>query len=51
MEEIKQLVYNYAKAIHTQNEKDFKALWSSKENTLISLTNQFNEIDAIYNDF
>ena len=48
MEEIKQLVYNYAKAIHTQNEKDFKALWSSKENTLISLTNQFNEI---YNDF
>ena len=24
MEEIKQLVYNYAKAIHTQNEKDFK---------------------------
>ena len=26
MEEIKQLVYNYAKAIHTQNEKDFKAL-------------------------
>ena len=31
--------------------KDFKALWSSKENTLISLTNQFNEIDAIYNDF
>ena len=36
MEEIKQLVYNYAKAIHTQNEKDFKALWSSKENTLIN---------------
>ena len=26
MEEIKQLVYNYAKAIHTKNEKDFKAL-------------------------
>lgn len=51
MEEIKQLVYNYAKAIHTQNKKDFKALWSSKENTLISLTNQFNEIDSIYNDF
>ena len=51
MEEIKQLIYNYAKAIHTQNEKDFKALWSSKENPLISLTNQFNEIDAIYNDF
>ena len=24
MEEIKQLVYNYAKAIHTQNEKDLK---------------------------
>lgn len=40
MEEIKQLVYNYAKAIHTKNEKDFKALWSSKENTLISLMNQ-----------
>lgn len=51
MEEIKQLVYNYAKAIHTQNEKDFKALWSSKENTLISLTNQFDGIDSIYKDF
>ena len=51
MEEIKQLVYNYAKAIHTKNEKDFKALWSSKENTLISLTNQFDGIDSIYNDF
>ena len=51
MEEIKQLVYNYAKAIHTQNKKDFKALWSSKENTLISLTNQFDGIDFIYNDF
>ena len=31
--------------------KDFKALWSSKENTLISLTNQFDGIDSIYNDF
>ena len=51
MEEIKQLVYNYAKAIHTKNEKDFKALWSSKENTLISLTNRFDGIDSIYNDF
>ena len=44
MEEIKKLVYNYAKAIHTKNEKDFKALWSSKEN-------QFDGIDSIYNDF
>ena len=51
MEGIKQLVYNYAKAIHTKNEKDFKALWSSKENTLISLTNRFDGIDSIYNDF
>ncbi len=31
MEEIKQLVYNYAKAIHTQNEKDFKALCHLKK--------------------
>ena len=51
MEEIKQLVYNYAKAIHTQNEEEFKALWSSKENILISLANQFNGTDAIYQDF
>ncbi len=29
MEEIKQLVYNYAHAIHSQNEEEFKALWSS----------------------
>ena len=51
MEEIKQLVYNYAKAVHSQNEEEFKALWSSKENILISLANQFNGTDAIYQDF
>ena len=51
MEEIKQLVYNYVKAVHSQNEEEFKALWSSKENILISLANQFNGTDAIYQDF
>lgn len=51
MEEIKQLVYNYAKAVHSQNEEEFKALWSSKENILISFANQFNGTDAIYQDF
>lgn len=51
MEEIKKLVYDYAKAIHNQNEKEFKALWSHQENVLISLTNQFKGTDAIYQDF
>ena len=51
MEKIKQLVYNYAHAVHSQNEKEFKVLWSSKENILISITNQFTGTDAIYQDF
>ena len=51
MEKIKQLVYNYAHAVHSQNEKEFKVLWSSKENMLISITDQFTGTDAIYQDF
>lgn len=31
MEKIKQLVYNYAHAVHSQNEKEFKILWSQKK--------------------
>ena len=51
MEEIKQLVYNYVRLPKMGRQKNFTALWSSKENTLISLTNQFDGIDSIYNDF
>lgn len=45
------LVQEYQKAIHTQNEKDFRKLWTGKDNTLISITHLFNGIDSIYNDF
>ncbi len=48
MKEIEQLVYKYTKAVHSQNEEDFRTLWSSKENVLISITNQFRGIDTIY---
>ena len=51
MKEIEQLVYKYTKAVHSQNEEDFRALWSSKENVLISITNQFRGIDTIYQNF
>ena len=51
MKEIEQLVYKYTKVVHSQNEEDFRALWSSKENELISITNQFRGIDTIYQNF
>ena len=51
MKKIKQLFYNYAHAVNSQHETEFKVLWSSKENMLISITDQFTGTDAIYQDF
>lgn len=51
IEKIKVLVKNYQEAIHTQNEDDFRNLWTNDHDTLISITNQFNGLDAIVKDF
>ncbi len=52
MNEIKQLVENYIEAIHTQDEQQFKNLWSQQQDcSLISITKQYHGIDNIYNDF
>ena len=45
------LVVKYQKAIHTQNEVDFRNLWTGQDNTLISMTHLYNGIDSIYHDF
>lgn len=45
------LVKQYQNAIHTQNEEDFRKLWTGEENTLISITHLYNGIDSIYHDF
>ncbi|MCD7950356.1 MAG: hypothetical protein LUG12_08880 [Erysipelotrichaceae bacterium] len=52
MNEMKQLVENYIEAIHTQNEQQFRNLWSKKQLcTLISVTKQYKGIDEIYHNF
>lgn len=51
-EKILNLVKAYQKVIHSQNKEDFISLWTCQDNnTLISLTNQFNGIESIYQDF
>ncbi len=52
MNEIKQLVENYINAIHSQDEQQFKNLWSQQQNcSLISIIKEYHSLDAIYNDF
>ncbi len=52
MEEIRELLENYVKAIHSQDESLFRSLWSNEElDTMISITNQYHGIDAIVHDF
>lgn len=52
MEEINALIEHYCDAIHTQNEEDFRSLWTGEETCIeISGTNMFKGVDAIYNDF
>lgn len=49
---IKAVVRAYAKAIHTQDEDDFRGLWSRQALcTLISVGKLYRGIDAIVDDF
>ena len=52
LNEVNDLVKRYADAVHTQNEEDFRTLWTNEEsNILISGTRMFRGIDEIYGDF
>lgn len=52
IEKIKQLVKEYQEAIHNQNKDDFMLLWSNeKSNILISIAQQFEGVENIYQDF
>ena len=49
---IKSLICNYQMAIHTQEKEDFIPLWTGDDdNVLISITDKFVGIEAIYHDF
>ncbi|MCD7809441.1 MAG: hypothetical protein LUH02_08865 [Erysipelotrichaceae bacterium] len=51
-EQLNQLVETYKDTISSQNEQQFRNLWSQKQScSLISITKQYNGIDSIYNDF
>ena len=51
-QEIEEVVSKYCEAIHTQNEADFKSLWTCEEtNVEISGSKLFRGIDSIYQDF
>lgn len=50
--DIEELIQKYADAVHTQDEKEFKALWTQEDtNILISGTKLFGGIESIYQDF
>lgn len=50
--QIKQLVKDYQGAIHTQEEKAFRQLWTCEDNnTLISISKKYEGIESIYKDF
>lgn len=50
--EIEQLIQNYADAVHTQDEKAFKSLWTQEDTNIeISGTKLFKGIESIYQDF
>lgn len=52
IEQIKALVRAYQDAIHTQNEADFRQLWTKGNNqTLISVATCYEGIDQIYAQF
>ena len=49
---INKVVDTYCAAIHSQNETDFKSIFSkTKKSTLISVARIFEGIDSIYGDF
>lgn len=50
--EIEQLVKRYADAIHSQDENEFRSVWTLEDtNVLISGTRFFQGVDSIYQDF
>ncbi|MGN0266374.1 MAG: YybH family protein [Lachnospiraceae bacterium] len=50
--EIEQLVERYANAIHSQDETDFRSVWTQEDtNVLISGDKIFQGPDSIYQDF
>lgn len=52
IKEIEQLVQRYADAVHSQDENEFKSLWTREEtNAEISGTKYFQGVDSIYQDF
>ena len=52
VEILKKCVKKYCESIHSQNENDFKSLWSKKQECiLISIGNIFKGVDSIYKDF
>ena len=52
IQEIEQLVQHYTDAIHSQDEMEFKSLWTGEDtNALISGTKFFAGVDTIYQAF
>lgn len=50
--QIKKLVLRYADTIQTQNKLEFCSLWAKNSDCiLISITNQYQGIKSIYQDF
>lgn len=51
-QQIENVVKAYIRAIETQNETDFRSIWSaSPDCTLISITTQYHGLESIYQDF
>ena len=51
-QKILSLVSRYCECVHTQNEADFRALWTDTDaNILISGQKKFNGLNSIYQDF
>lgn len=52
MSEIQQMVERYVESIHTQNEQEFRSLWSGEDtDTMISVTQIYRGLDSIVSDF
>lgn len=51
-QQIEKVLKAYIRAIETQDETDFRSIWSSNPDcTLISITNQYRGLESIYRDF
>lgn len=52
IKEVEQLVKRYADAVHSQDENEFKSLWTQEEtNAVISGEKYFQGVGSIYQDF